>query len=659
MARISKKIHIRKSDYNRVLLTDVHPYEVPFILTNEGFYKELSNGTLMSNDIVRYIFGVGEVRDTIPYSYEIAKDSEDTRKLYLIHPASQIAVSELYKGYHQLISYLCDRSSFSLRYPHKIAYAYRTREEPDVDKVDVVLKGEGVDLEDPKYASSFFEYRKFSFLYKFYDSYDFHRIEKKFNHLYKFDIAKCFGSISTFNVPLSLKDVSSYKNSIGDFNFENNFRRVMESLYNGNSHGIVVGPEFARIFAEILLQSIDVKIKSKLASASIDGKLGIKQGEQYELRRYVDDYFLFYNDESIRKIVHSVAKGVLEDFKLYCNDSKNVKSSVPFISGVSIAKLNVSRKLNEYFDLFSKDENDSSRYIIKHDLRRYSQVSNKIITEIKCIVFESKAPYSSVTGYFFSMIRIRVMGIESEMGKFSSDESQSERLVRFFLILIDFIFFIYSMDFRVRSTYLISQIIIIINRIFSDLKEEYKMQIKKKIYDEVSSAISFSMSKGGCYYVESLNILIALKFIEPKSYISTDKIKKFIGLFDVDTLNYFNAITFLFVFGKDPDYLSDVHEVSQHILSKLKRATAHVNIMNDSELCHLFFDSLSCPFIDDVTKEQILSASMPFLPQMDSGELKNLLDIIKTRMWFVDWHCDTSDAIERLLHKKELKSPYS
>ena len=35
----------------------------------------------------------------------------------------------------------------------------------------------------------------------------------------------------------------------------------MKGAYHGNTHGIVIGPEFSRIFAEILLQSIDVAIK--------------------------------------------------------------------------------------------------------------------------------------------------------------------------------------------------------------------------------------------------------------------------------------------------------------------------------------------------------------------------------------------------------------
>ena len=38
---MKSKIYLDKKDFYRVLLTDVLPYEVPFILSNEGFYRNL------------------------------------------------------------------------------------------------------------------------------------------------------------------------------------------------------------------------------------------------------------------------------------------------------------------------------------------------------------------------------------------------------------------------------------------------------------------------------------------------------------------------------------------------------------------------------------------------------------------------------------------
>ena len=37
--KMKSKIYLDKKDFYRVLLTDVLPYEVPFILSNEGFIE--------------------------------------------------------------------------------------------------------------------------------------------------------------------------------------------------------------------------------------------------------------------------------------------------------------------------------------------------------------------------------------------------------------------------------------------------------------------------------------------------------------------------------------------------------------------------------------------------------------------------------------------
>ncbi|EMM6697241.1 TPA: DNA-binding protein, partial [Citrobacter freundii] len=180
---LSKYIKLIKNDFNRVLLTDVLPYELPFIFTNEGFYHALNSGIIKESGFLKGIFL--KKSDNKPYEYYIKKDKESDRKLYLIHPANQIEFTELYKKYSTLITHLCSRSSYSLRAANSIASLYYEKSQT---KPHDKYKDEGVegDIEEssPKYASSFFKYKKYDFLYKFYDSYEFHRIEKKFHSLF-------------------------------------------------------------------------------------------------------------------------------------------------------------------------------------------------------------------------------------------------------------------------------------------------------------------------------------------------------------------------------------------------------------------------------------------------------------------------------------------
>ncbi len=74
------KIKISKSDYKRVLLTDILPYEVPILFSNEGFYKLISE-----NKVLPGTFSEGLKLDsyTIPYSYKIKKGLASSRSLAL------------------------------------------------------------------------------------------------------------------------------------------------------------------------------------------------------------------------------------------------------------------------------------------------------------------------------------------------------------------------------------------------------------------------------------------------------------------------------------------------------------------------------------------------------------------------------------------------
>lgn len=654
-----KKILLEKRDFSRAILTDVLPYEVPFILTNEGFYKIIKERSLIEgNRFLKEILHTESSLSTNPLEYKITKDSESERSLFLIHPSIQIRICRLYKDYNQLITHLCTRSTFSLRYPSKIALAYYSKDKKNDSVPEEKFKDEGVGIDgnnEPVYASTFFEYKDVSFLYKFYDSYQFHRIEKKFDKLFKFDIAKCFSSISTFQLSKSIRDIESFNKSRNHYSFESVFENIMNAAHLGNSHGIVVGPEFSRIFSEILLQSIDVEIKSKL-SCAIKSKTKLIENSDYVIKRYVDDYFLFYNDEQVRKTVYSTAVEELEKYKLYCNESKNKTSNVPFITGVTIAKQQYKKLISELFSKFDYINDGSDRKGISSPMNRYYQISNQIITDIKCIVYNNDISYSSITGYYFTLARIKISEIDEHICDFKDHPEQCDKIANFILIIIELSFFVHSMDFRVRSTYLISQIIIIINRISITLGDSNAELIRKKIYDESYLAIKSSLKKQTLKDIECLNLLISIRDIDIKYQLSKDVIEKIIRLNEPKNTNYFSLMTCLFYIQNKKDYLSTRKKVFNCIISKFKND--YFTVINDSELAHLFFDPLRCPYLTKKMKFEIAESALKPFNNVSKEEIKEIINITSQRNWFIDWDKSTSDAIERLLMKKELKSPY-
>lgn len=143
MAVKRRKVRLRYKE-ERVLFSDVLPYELPVIFSNRYFYRYLLEcGIKIRNRKLEYdanmpagakqmlylIFGCNnenELRNwkavdsstsTIPFCYQILHKPTKARTLTVIHPANQIEVVSFYETYKSLMLYYCGRDEFSLRHP--------------------------------------------------------------------------------------------------------------------------------------------------------------------------------------------------------------------------------------------------------------------------------------------------------------------------------------------------------------------------------------------------------------------------------------------------------------------------------------------------------------------------------------------------------------
>ena len=242
-----------------------------------------------------------------------------------------------------MILHYSDVSSFSIRKPFRVAKYTYFKDKLHLEKL-AEPNDEILEVIDNEYENlkTFFSYKKYSNIHKFYESYQYHRAEKKYNRLFKFDVSKCFDSIYTHSILWALIDkeiVKKYlKNSKSTFG--NQFDTLMQKLNYNETNGIVIGPEFSRIFAELILQRVDLNAQLDLETQNIFHK------KDYEIFRYVDDFFVFYNDDKVREKIHTTFRLKLKDFKLYLNDLKNISYDKPIITEITIAKQKVNDLLN-------------------------------------------------------------------------------------------------------------------------------------------------------------------------------------------------------------------------------------------------------------------------------------------------------------------------
>lgn len=680
--RTRKKIKLSYSK-ERVLFSDVLPYECPIIFSNRYLYRFLAkylwvgeeqkvdnitwnvlkqSKRLEEKDTYAFaalLFGCYEHGKPIsdlkhkncalfyPYQFNIAHKTNKTRTLSIIHPYNQWQVVEFYDQYKYSILYLCSQSKYSLRKPHKIAqyFYYRDRlhrrlSGHESDKVELFFN----EYENLK---TYFSYEKYSNIYKFYEDYRYQRAEKKFKHLVKFDLQSCFDSIYTHTISWAtaggankVKVLPGYHGSwVGDA-----FDNLMQSVNARETNGIVIGPEFSRIFAEIILQYIDQKVEQELLEKDL------RQKSSYECYRYVDDYFLFYNDENDRNLFMESLTKWLKEFKLQISPSKTEEFERPFITKVTIAKQRIENLLSTIFstplweEVESKlnaeeeeetegEELDKDREILDKKFNIYLS-ANSVNAQIKAIVRECGIEYRDIANYLLEKIGQRLdaflnryeIGFKKYERLMSKEETNKEeveihaqrvqrKLTSYLVSLIDMVFFVFNSNRQINTTLKLLKImnsIIIYGKRHGDFKvnPEVRFQtiskdiIFKKIQNEIALVLTTTDTHRNTLH-ESLYLLILAKELGYTYLLAPEVIKSFIGKSELQ-YNLFACIILLYYYANHKCYYEQKALLQKEILKKY-RLVAESERKRNSELTILTADMMTCPFVDDAYKRSLLA----------------------------------------------------
>ncbi len=647
-----KKIPITYSK-ERVVLSDVLPYETPVTFSNRYFYKYLlkslkcnSNSEYKKkqnkaySEIESILFGVRE--KTKPFNFNITHKQNDFRELSIIHPVNQRKMVAFYEKYKNIIIYYCSLSPFSIRKPSKVANFTFYNDVLHKKNEDKDLHHSQIEQDDSEYENlkSFFSYRKYSNIHKFYESYQFHRSEKKYNKLLKIDVTKCFDSIYTHTLPWALLNKNIVKTNIEPSlaTFGGEFDRLMQDLNANETNGIIIGPEFSRIFAELILQQIDINIYERLKTNDTNGKNLIHKVD-YEIFRYVDDYFVFYNDEIDVERIKENFKLALKEFKMYLNNEKLVLYSKPIITEISIAKQKINDLFNNHLILKEKEvleDDEQSNSILYFS-------SNNVITRFKSIIKESQVEYKDIMNYSLAVLDNKTSKLikkHKSLKEEISTKTQKEFEIGF-LEVLDVTFFLYSVSPKVNSTI---KVCLIIDKITCFLKKnktnEYnepltpnsKHNIFKKISDEINLVLHKNQSKKETQ-IETLYLLIALSQLGREYRLNMKvlctyfniTLKKDNSLKFNTELNYFSITVLLFYIKDISTYSSILEELKKVISEKFKFGKTY-GWKDNTELVLLLMDSLSCPFLNIKINNIELKDLKEIANQIHDNLIKPIID---------------------------------
>ncbi|MEK6647085.1 MAG: antiviral reverse transcriptase Drt3b, partial [Candidatus Firestonebacteria bacterium] len=427
-----------------------------------------------------------------------------------------------------------------------------------------------------------------------------------------------------------------------DKTFGGQFDILMHNLNYGETNGIIIGPEFSRIFAELILQRIDLNVMHYLQDNPDNKSKGLEFKTDYEIFRYVDDFFVFYNDDGAKERILSAYRFHLSEFKLYVNDSKSVLFEKPIITGITIAKLKISDLLNNSLifkaskeERSKDDENDE-----EENEKRYSfyASSNELITRFKTIIKETGIAYKDILNYTLACIDRKVFKLIKIYSDIEDKGKHELKVVNMILQLFDYTFFIYSVSPRVNTTIKLCLILSKLTK-FSKIRGNFNYDnrhlILKKIYDEVSLVL-WKNKNSEYTQVETLYLLIALKELGKVYRLDESVLCKYFdvnldeyefgGSFGYD-LNYFSITVLLFYIENRTRYNTFKNVLKKHIKSKFEKR----NKLKMTELTFLLFDLLSCPYIDEDFKKDLL-ASYDITDASDQDKILN-----RKECWFTEW----------------------
>lgn len=383
------------------------------------------------------------------------------------------------------------------------------------------------------------------------------------------------------------------------------FDALMQKMNRNETNGIIIGSEFSRIFAEIILQSVDVCVEKRLRNK------GIEHRADYHLYRYVDDYFLFYERPEVATAVLESLGPELREVKLNLNTAKTVHYERPIITEITIAKNKITTILDNdlSFDLADAPPDAEGRIGKAGSI---SISATRTITRLKSALKEAGVGYGEVLNYTLAVIDRRTQGIVKRFFQVDDNLRNRQSFVSAITSIVEISFFIYAGAPKVNHTIKLCRVLSIIIQSMSNsyFDRDEKHSVFKMIFDCAHSALKANRSND-YQQVETIYLLNLVKELGREYWLDVDVlcdyfgIKKISGVLQsIHQLNYL-AITSLLQYVDEKRRYDELRAfLESATLSLLESRKFHLE--RDTESLLLVLDFVSCPYVSSVSKDAAL-----------------------------------------------------
>lgn len=652
-----------KRSHHRSLLTETLPYELPLFFTNARLYERAVSGKKGPALAEKIIAIKGE---TIPCKFPILKKPQGTRELSIMHPAAQLQVSEFYNSYDEFIAQLCKRSSLSLRYPLRAASRFFDSRYMDFSKKELIEDDEVSFESQSAHASSYFAYRRYSQIYKFYDSREFLDLEQKFRFMLKVDISRCFSSIYTHSLSWAVRGKlfgKKMKSKRGAAYFEDDFDKLMRDANWGETSGVLIGPEVSRIFCEIILQGADVRIQSRL-------------GSDVCVRRYMDDYFIFARDEASCRVAEELISTEISAYNLFLNESKRDLSERPLVTALSVARQQVNLYCSELLDAFdvglrssildlktSEPSDQNSGNEAASPPRGRMDSAEVVVKEIRAICRQYSVEYSGLAAPALAVVARKLNGISSRLsvGRVELKSDCVYRMQSDITKILRVCEFLYISDVRSSTSNKISRVFLEIAEIcrMLDLGRSF---VELQMLDTVRKALSVWRDAS---LLDVINSAISVQVIATggRGLVKED-VENIISRkadLGVSGFSYLRAVAGLFLCSDR----APLARLKQNIIEEVEPFLRDVSskALADASLSMLLLDYFACPYVplaNRIALYKQVSIRLFGGRGPDTGTATGALRSIESGLRFTDWTVGhgSLEGLRSLLKKTELRLAY-
>lgn len=500
------KLKFRKRNKLDIILTDSRPVELPKNYSLVPFYNYLNSSKQMlwmSSYVKNELRASDNEGDlwgakwhAVPLKYHIYKNRFEMREMSLISPLSMIELPLFIEAFEKQLLLFSSAEGFSVR-KHTINDRLQYVE---------VTSGKGVKYysaeKSIESSGDFYSIYPYKYISQFQNSDYWYQLNREYKYFGKIDYSKCFDSIYSHTYTWLITKNSVDGKNYGNYQYFLNMCDKLMQNFNGSvTNGIVVGPEFSRTMMEILAQNIDNQVKSKLL------KEGICEVRDYSVSRYVDDIFIFADEEKIVEHIIELYRDEAEVFHFRLNDQKRIMGKLPYAwfgwkEHIHSVNEYVCRTL--FFD-------NTAKYAIRY--------SPQMLPNMKMMYQNIVADYpdyqAKITSYVLTTIYKRIMGSNKPL---FSDENVVKKIMYF----LDAVFYFYSFSLSYNNT---EKVISIMDVLGNQVPEEIFVDCLHKVMCDYS----LSLAKANPEDIINLILLSSMYGIELPDVVErllVDKIEK-------------------------------------------------------------------------------------------------------------------------------------